>query len=79
MNSRRSSFDPTPDQVQAGRTRIETELRRPFEQAASATMGVSIGVASADDERDPEQLIRIADQAMYREKTAHAGNKPPMT
>jgi GGDEF domain-containing protein len=79
MSPRRSSFDPTPDQVQAGRTCVETELRRPFQRAAGATIGVSIGVADADDERDPEQLIRIAHQAMYREKTARAGNKPPMT
>jgi diguanylate cyclase (GGDEF)-like protein len=69
--------DTTPDLVQAVRNCVEAELRRPFEQAPGATVGVSTGVAFADDERDPEQLIRVADQAMYREKTAHAGNKPP--
>jgi diguanylate cyclase (GGDEF)-like protein len=69
-------IDAAADQVRAVQDCIETALRRPFEQAGGAAIGVSVGAAFADGSRDPEQLLRVADRAMYREKAAHAGGHP---
>jgi diguanylate cyclase (GGDEF)-like protein len=68
-------IDPAADRVQAVRDCIETQLRRPFDRAGDAAMGVSVGISFADD-RDPEQVVRVADGAMYREKAAHGRDHP---
>jgi diguanylate cyclase (GGDEF)-like protein len=52
------------------RSCVVTELTRAYDQVDGATVGVSIGVMSAESGRDPDQLIRSADHAMYREKAA---------
>lgn len=62
--------DATPAQARASYECITTALRRPFQPAGGAGVSVSIGLAYANDERDPEQLIKSADRAMYREKAA---------
>ena len=64
-------IDATPSDGEAVRDCIVTALRRPFEPAGGVGVRVSVGLAYADDERrDPEQLIRAADHAMYRAKAS---------
>jgi diguanylate cyclase (GGDEF)-like protein len=69
--------DPAPTRAEAVKSSIVEALRRPIERAGGLGIDVSIGVASADRERDPERLIQSADQAMYQVKAAHGGGRPP--
>jgi diguanylate cyclase (GGDEF)-like protein len=71
-------IESTPDEIESIRACINTELRRPFERAYGSVVGVSVGVAQADGERDPEQLIKNADRAMYRVKHSRTGPPSPV-
>jgi GGDEF domain-containing protein len=42
-----------------------------MKHAGGIDVGVSIGVASSDAERDAEGILRSADRAMYRVKAVH--------
>jgi len=64
-----------PDQPEAATTlasRVRESLTRPFDlDGRQVTVGVSIGIAVADGDADPEagnRLIRNADLALYRAK-----------
>ena len=76
-----------PDRTEAARVaqRIIDRLAEPVELASGAVkVGASIGAALYPvDAASPLQLVRAADQAMYRSKAAgrntvrHAGDEPP--
>jgi diguanylate cyclase (GGDEF)-like protein len=70
--------DATPAEIEASRARIVHALQRPFEQAEAGVIGVSIGVAEAGDDRDPEHLIKTADRAMYRAKPSRTRDRAPL-
>jgi diguanylate cyclase (GGDEF)-like protein len=67
-------IDVPPAEEEAARACIAADLARPLEYPVGRGIGVSIGVASADDVRDPERLIQSADRAMYRVKAMHRGS-----
>jgi diguanylate cyclase (GGDEF)-like protein len=67
--------DATVAEAQATAECITTALRHPFPTAGGRGVDVSIGLAHADDEQNPEQLIRAADRAMYREKAARRADR----
>jgi diguanylate cyclase (GGDEF)-like protein len=50
---------------------VTTALNRPFEPIGGAGIVISVGIAYGDGIRDPEQLIKSADDAMYKAKAAH--------
>jgi diguanylate cyclase (GGDEF)-like protein len=54
---------------------ITSAMHQPFDQAGGLQVTVSIGVAPSEDERDPEQLIKSADRAMYRVKTSRRDDR----
>jgi diguanylate cyclase (GGDEF)-like protein len=70
-------LDAGGDRTRATNECITAALEVPFEQAGGAVVGVSIGVAHSDGQTDPEQLIRLADQSMYRVKATHRGSSSP--
>jgi diguanylate cyclase (GGDEF)-like protein len=56
----------------AARDCIEASLRRPIEPVNGTGIGISIGVAQSQDDRDPDRVIQAADRDMYRIKASHA-------
>ena len=61
----------TLDQVTS---RMLTELQQPYELLGTlTTVGSSIGVALTETERDLDELLSIADKAMYEAKTSGKG------
>lgn len=68
-----------PEQVEGVRARIEEAMQRPFllPSGEFAVAGLSAGIAVfPDDGKSPDQLLRRADKAMYREKARRqAANK----
>ncbi|HSL58167.1 MAG TPA: PAS domain S-box protein [Acidimicrobiales bacterium] len=60
-------------------TRLEADLREPFElRAATVSIDVSIGIAEIDERHSVEELMAAADQDMYRVKRSrlHAREHP---
>jgi diguanylate cyclase (GGDEF)-like protein len=52
--------------------RIRAAVRRPLDEAPGFALTASVGVAvqlASDGTADPEQLVRVADDAMYRSKS----------
>jgi diguanylate cyclase (GGDEF)-like protein/PAS domain S-box-containing protein len=66
---------PAAPEISGVAERIVAELRRPIELVqGQVQLSASVGVAVvAPDERSPDTLMRRADQAMYRAKTAGKG------
>lgn len=65
-------LDATPADGEAVASRIGELLARPLAQAGGVTVGASIGLSYTNERRDPEDLIRSADRAMYHVKAAHS-------
>jgi diguanylate cyclase (GGDEF)-like protein len=65
----------TPADGRAAQSCIVSALSRPSAQSG-APMQVSVGISAASDSRDPEDLIRMADRAMYRVKAGHSRSTP---
>lgn len=60
-----------PGHVDGILDRISAELSRPIDLRGEVVrIGASIGLADSTEDRDPEELIRRADLAMYRAKRA---------
>lgn len=64
-------MEPAVPEAQAVRDRITAALGRPFQPLRGRGMAISVGIADDRGERDPEQLIKAADHAMYEAKAAH--------
>ncbi len=60
--------DTTAAAAQETRARLTQTLARPYRRVHDARIGASIGLTAANGERDPERLLRVADQRMYRDK-----------
>ena len=66
------------DDTRAPVEKVEREFRDPFQiDRQSFTVGITVGVSVApDDGREPELLLRIADERMYAAKQAKRGRGP---
>jgi len=65
-----------PDQAQTVAEKISNELQQPFVTAAGEKLEVSSSIGIAlypDHSEDDQQLIRMADEAMYHAKKAGSG------
>jgi diguanylate cyclase (GGDEF)-like protein len=68
-------IEPTPGQEADVQSRVGQAMLRPIARADDVRIAISVGVAWADGERDPERLIRSADNAMYEVKAARGSGR----
>lgn len=70
-------IDATPDDGEAAQVRIAATMARPFDATGGGGIRLSVGRTDTDQHRDPDQLIRAADLAMYRVKAARRSGAAP--